>query len=152
MNFAGDVLRFTERVKGLNRQVFTGTVTEVHGSVTEGSPLTGAPGQPVDTTNLIRSFGPTFPAPLVGDVVTNVEYAPAIEDGEVQPHTRQAHTRGPFTRGDGVLVREHQVRAHEVAGYTFSQPYRGGGGPHSVKLTRAGWDRIVDHVVARVTG
>jgi hypothetical protein len=150
MSFRVDVLRFVNETKAKTHRVFVGSVERVHTSVTEGSALTGAPGQPVDTANLIRSWGPEFPEPLVGEVITNVEYAEAIEDGEVETHTRSAHTRGPYARADGTEVAQHSVREHVVEGYTFSQPYPGGGGPHSVKLTRAGWDRIVEDAVKEV--
>ena len=150
MGFADEVRQFAEDAKRKTRQVFTGCVTEVHESVTDGSSVTGAPGQPVDTGNLIRSWGPTFPSPLVGEVVTNVSYAQAIEDGEIRAHTRSAHTRGPYTRSDGTEVAAHEVQEHQVAGRTIN--FRSDvGGAHSVKLTRAGWPKIVDHVVEGVT-
>ena len=54
---------------------------EVERSVREGSELTGAPGQPVDTSNLRNSWAWVRESFLVDVLQTNVEYAPFIEDG-----------------------------------------------------------------------
>lgn len=115
MSFGDDLRLFAAKVEQRQRDVFQSTVLEVKRSVQEGSELTGAPGQPVDTGNLRASWQATFPEQWVGEVSTAVEYAEPIEEG-VGPH-------GPMTLRSAV------------------------GGFHSVKLTRAGWDRIVDHSV-----
>ena len=47
----------------------------------EGSSITGAPGQPVDTGALRASFVDDFVSPTSWRIQTNIEYAPAIEDG-----------------------------------------------------------------------
>lgn len=53
----------------------------VHESIVEGSPLTGAPGQPVDTGNLRASWQQLIDGPLRRRIVTKTVYAPLIEDG-----------------------------------------------------------------------
>lgn len=113
MTFGEDLKLFADKVEGRARRVFVGSVNRVQESVVDGSPLTGAPGQPVDTGNLRASWQQTYPADWIGEVSTNVVYAEPIEEG-VGPH-------GPMTLRSQV------------------------GGFHSVKLTRAGWDRIVNH-------
>lgn len=120
MTFGEDLRLFAEKVATRQRDVFVGATTHVHRSVTDGSPTTAAPGQPVDTGNLLSSWQLIFPEIWVGEVSTNVEYAVPIEEG-VGPH-------GPLTLRSAV------------------------GGFHSVKLTRANWDRIVDEEVTNVTG
>lgn len=62
------------------RDVFLGVTSEVERSVVEGSELTGAPGQPVDTGTLRASWAGTFASPSRWSLSTNIEYAPVIED------------------------------------------------------------------------
>ena len=89
MSFASDLERFALKVETRSRALFTGCVNHVHTSIVDGSAVTGAPGQPVDTGNLRASWIQSYPEDWVGDVTTNVVYAEAIEDG-VGPH-------GPLT-------------------------------------------------------
>ena len=118
MSFADDTRVFAEKMDVRLRGVFVGSVLGVNDSVVHGSPTTGAPGQPVDTGALRASWQVTFPTDLVGEIATNVEYAPAVEDG-VGPH-------GPMTLKSQV------------------------GGFHSVKLTRAAFDRVVEDATRTV--
>lgn len=120
MSFGDDLRLFAEKVDGRHRLVFVGSVVHVHTSVVDGSPVTAAPGQPVDTGNLRASWQQTYPSELVAEVFTNVDYALPIEEG-VGPH-------GPMT-----------LRSHV-------------GGFHSVALTRAAWQQVVDHETTKVTG
>lgn len=86
---AQDLKAWAAKVERNLHAIFLNTATAVRDSVVEGSPVTGAPGQPVDTGNLKSSWVLAFTEPGVAEVSTNVEYAPAIEDG-VGPH-------GPMT-------------------------------------------------------
>ena len=81
MGFADELKAFS--VKATNRlpQVVSATGVLALGSIKVGSALTGAPGQPVDTSNLLNSWELEMESPTVAVVSTNVEYAPAIEDG-----------------------------------------------------------------------
>lgn len=115
MSFANDLNRFTERLERQRRDIFVGVAVAVHDSVVEGSPVTGAPGQPVDTETLKESWTLSFPSATLARVITNVEYAEPVEEG-IGPY-------GPM-----------QLRS-EVGGW------------HSVKLTRAGYQHLVDQVV-----
>lgn len=118
MTFSQELRTFAAKVEQRQKLVFVESTNEVHQSVVTGSEITAAPGQPVDTGNLRASWQQRFVSEWVGETSTNVEYAPAIEEG----------------RGDhGPLTLRSQV-----------------GGFHSVALTRAGWQRIVNVVVSRV--
>lgn len=95
----------------------------VHESIKVGSPLTAAPGQPVDTANLRNSWQYEFDNPenpTKALVATPVEYAEAVEDAV-----------GP--NGPRVYGRKNGI-----------------GGSHSVKLTAAAWPKIVAHEVNRL--
>lgn len=129
MSFGEELRIFGEKAERNIHAVFVGSVNAVHGSVVEGSAVTGAPGQPVDTGNLRASWQETFPEPLVGQTATNVAYAESIEHGQQAPYTTAAGTQvtpGPMTLRSSV------------------------GGFHSVKLTRAGWQDIVRDVAQQV--
>jgi hypothetical protein len=115
MTFSADLLDFARKLKLRNQRVFLTSVTEVDRSIRVGSPLTGAPGQPVDTGALRNSWETTFPTKSTAEVSTAQNYAPYIEDGA------------------GMQLRS------KVGGF------------HSVKLTRAGWQRIVDAMVQQET-
>jgi hypothetical protein len=113
MSFASDLNGFANLVERRTKAAFVMCATEVQRSVVEGSEITGAPGQPVDTGNLRDSWIPEFVSDTHWQTTTKVEYAPHVEDN----------------------VRGVQHRNH---------------GPHSVKLTVAGWQRIVSQVCAEV--
>ena len=97
---------------------FIASTEEVQRSVIEGSEVTGAPGQPVDTGALARSWQPEFVNPALWRITAT----------GVDPQT-----------GEKVGYAEHVE--DNVRGVTFRNH-----GPHSVRLTRAGWDRIVEKV------
>jgi len=99
------------------RNSFVFATQEVRQSVVKGSPVTGAPGQRVDTATLRNSWVAEFTAKWEWQLTTNVKYAEYIENG--------GNDLGPFLLGSGV------------------------GGFHSVKLTRANWDRIVEFAALR---
>ncbi len=129
--FTDALLRFNVTATDRVRDVFYNATEAVQRSIKAGSELTGAPGQPVRDGNLLSSWigeftsDSTWQITATGKSATGepVGYAQEIEDG--------GNARGPFdpSRGDP---------RSEVGGY------------HSVKLTRAGWPRIVEHVAANV--
>lgn len=80
--FSGQLKAFADQAKLRHQAVFVGTVTEIERSIMDGSEITGAPGQPVQTGNLRGSFAPPiFETPTLARVATNVVYAPEIEEG-----------------------------------------------------------------------
>lgn len=79
MSFESDLARFFANTKYKTQAAFINTASAVKESVVNGSPLTSAPGQPVDTGNLKASWQLTFESPTAALISTNVEYAPVIE-------------------------------------------------------------------------
>lgn len=121
-DFADELRQWADETERDARAVFLGTVAELHRSVKTGSELTGAPGQPVDTGNLRQSWQAVFVAPDVAEIATNVVYAPGIEDGVSMKTGNPLTLRSPT------------------------------GGFHSVALTVAGFDKVVDHVTRNLRG
>jgi len=115
MTFDADLDRFAALLKAREKAVFVNTVATVKDSIQNGSAITGAPGQPVDTGNLRASWEASFESAQVATIATNVEYAPVIEDN--------------------------------LRGVTFHNH-----GPHSVKLTVAGFQKIVASEVVKAGG
>lgn len=89
MGFASDMTRVALRVEAATQEQFVNIVNAAMDSIVNGSPVTGAPGQPVDTGNLKASWQEDFESPTAATISTNVVYARPIEDG-VGPH-------GPLT-------------------------------------------------------
>jgi len=79
MSFTEDLRRFELRTLTRSNAVFVNTASAVKASITDGSPITGAPGQPVDTSFLKNSWILDFPAPGVAEITTGCAYAPVIE-------------------------------------------------------------------------
>jgi len=121
VSFQDDLDRFLAKLEQQRRDLFVGVATETLRSIQEGSALTGAPGQPVDTGNLKASWQLLFESETTALIQTNVIYAPGIEDGINMTTGQRLVQRSPV------------------------------GGFHSVRLTRAGFQRIVAAVAQEVT-
>lgn len=83
MSFRDDIKRFVIKVQARPQTVLVGVATRAHRSITgNGSPdpITGAPGQPVDT-GFLRNSWQLEVRPGEAEISTNAEYARAIEDG-----------------------------------------------------------------------
>ena len=133
MSFADDIKRFGAKVDKRAKALHDGVSDLAFSSIVEGSPVTGAPGQPVDTGFLKGSWQPIIEGPLTRLIVTNVAYAPVVED-----NTRTAYD----PRGVQRPPREEFAK-----GGTNRKGPSTVGGNHSVKLTRAAWGRIVEFVM-----
>lgn len=81
MTFSADVGRFIEKVRKRGDALYVNCVSAVGTSIRMGSPITGAPGQPVQTGALLNSWHTTFRGP-VAEISTNLEYAEPIETNE----------------------------------------------------------------------
>ncbi len=82
MSYESDVKRFSVKVTSRVPEVLVGVAQGLHESIVNGSPLTGAPGQPVDTGALKNSWQLVIEPDLSGATIgTNLEYAPVIEAG-----------------------------------------------------------------------
>lgn len=80
MSFASEVAAFAAKAKAREQALFVNVASAVKGSIVDGSAVTGAPGQPVDTGNLKDSWQLTFDDPNTAVISTGVVYAPVIED------------------------------------------------------------------------
>lgn len=80
MSFASDIDRFMNKVERRERSLYNNICDHVRSSVLYGSATTGAPGQPVDTTRLIRSWNIDRPTARRFIFSTGLSYAPTIED------------------------------------------------------------------------
>lgn len=137
MSFADDVRRFSVKIHGQPGEVLEGMVAAMHDSITNGSAVTGAPGQPVDTGFLKNSWQPEVaPDRLSGAVYTNTAYAPVIEY-----NTRTAYDpKGERpARAPGGGANRPSIKSTV-------------GGHGSVRLTLAGADRLQAVVVAELQG
>lgn len=123
MSFAAQVEAFRDKVDQRRRDLFVNTVSAVKGSITDGSPITGAPGQPVDLGALKGSWQDQTIEDFLAQVVTNQEYAEAIEEGQQKP----------YTRADGTTVTPRAMTPRSQVG-----------GFHSVKQTRANYEMLVE--------
>lgn len=125
MSFHDDVMRFVAKLDAADAALLPAVAAEVHNSIVFGSPLTGAPGQVVADVgggNLRDSWQLTFPTPDTAMSATKVAYAQSNEDGIARP-------------GGGPYIQRSAI-----------------GGRHSVALTVAGFQKIVDHVVRQLKG
>ena len=111
---------FERKIEKRTKEIFVKTTEELRDSMVFGSAVTGAPGQPVDTSNLKNDWlaGAKFAGAWFWRMTTNVEYAQAIEEGV-----------GP----SGPMQLQSPV-----------------GGFHSRKMTVAGFQKLVDKVVREV--
>jgi hypothetical protein len=81
MSFDADIKRFELKLEGMATGLLPAVAATAHDSIVNGSPLTGAPGQPVDTGNLKASWQLMFPTPEVAEIVTKSVYAVPNETG-----------------------------------------------------------------------
>lgn len=122
MTIAGDLGRFRERAIRRERAVFHESVFSAHRSIVQGSSLTGAPGQPVQSGALRQSWQISILSPTASRIGSNKKYARSIEDGVSYAH------------GGRPLAIRSKV-----------------GGTHSVQRTAANFDRVVADANARVS-
>lgn len=124
------------QLRGVTSEVFEDVGMEAQRSIVEGSELTGAPGQPVDTGFLKGSFQRFYDSPTKQTIATNVAYAPAIEDG-----TRASYDPRGVQRPKDL-----------TQGGTNRKGPSTVGGSHSVAHTLNGLQRILDVVTKRHGG
>lgn len=81
MSFAADMKREVARIKRIHVAVVEGVEAEAFRSIVEGSEITGAPGQPVASGDLKRSWKMEQETPNRVLIATDKFYAPWIEEG-----------------------------------------------------------------------
>lgn len=134
----GESLRlFAEKMDGRVHDVFIQSASDVHESIKEGSQVTGAPGQPVDTGFLKGSWILEFESDTVAVISTNVSYAPVIEEGVRDAYDPEGVDRPPRS---------------ELGGGTNRKGPSVVGGHHSVAMTRNGWQWIAEAARDKVVG
>lgn len=128
--FEADIQGFIGKLQANSEAGFMRVADEVERSIRYGSPVSGAPGQPVDTGFLRNSWQRVHPAKFQAEIFTNTAYAPVIETG---------------VRGD--FVKEGEMPPPRKLVSAGGTPRRKStvGGPHSLKLTIAAWQRFVDY-------
>ena len=130
MSFADDLKRFAVKTQGKSNALLTNVASGVKESIVNGSAVTGAPGQPVDTGALKASWQLTFESKQSALVSTNIAYAPVIED----------NLRSSFNpRGEMPKPIPGRKPIKSIIG-----------GFHSVKLTVGAFDRIVESKLAEL--
>lgn len=92
--FNAQIASWIKKVDGRTKELFVRTANHVKESIVAGDPLTGSPGQPVDTGNLRNSWQLQFESPRRALISTNVEYAPYIEDGPMYGLTLRSQVGG----------------------------------------------------------
>ena len=80
--FARDLAMFGASIQTRADEIFERVVELSYESIANGSNITGAPGQPIDTGDLRSSFQVKRPRPRYASIVTKKAYAPVIEAGE----------------------------------------------------------------------
>lgn len=100
MSFDGDLGKFTRKVETKSQAVFIGVGEECLRSIVEGSEITGAPGQQVDTGALKGSWQRWFVSPTEQVIGTDSPYALQEEDGITwrgKPIVQHSAVGGPFS-------------------------------------------------------
>lgn len=121
MEFANAVAAFQQKVRARAQAVRHTAVFLTHESITVGSAITGAPGQPVLYGALRQSYQIEILSPTMTRIASAKKYARSIED-----LLSYAHGGTPLTIRSKV------------------------GGGHSIKMTVAAWVRIVEEANRRV--
>ena len=130
MSFADDLKRFAVKTQGKSNALFINVAKDVKSSIVDGSAVTGAPGQPVDSGALKASWQLTFESKQSALVSTNIAYAPVIED-----NLRSSfNPRGEMPEKDALRKLKKSIV----------------GGSHSVKLTVGAFDRLVESKLAEL--
>jgi len=136
-NWDQQIKAFEAKIKQRIKTVHVNVAKKLEDSVrlgtrTDAGRITGSPGQPVDTGYLRNSWQLDFPSELLARLTTNVAYAPAIEEGVRSAYDPAGEDRPP----------EYDKEAARAFGGRSEV-----GGNHSVKLTRAGFEKLVRQAV-----
>ena len=132
MAFSDDMLHFTIHARALTQAAFVNTCSAVLGSIQSGSPITGSPGQPVG------------------------QYGPGYHPGETGGALKASWQLTFPSPTEGLISTDKVYAPMNEYGVTEDgRPYRQlstVGGRASVRLTVAGWTRLVDSETAKLNG
>jgi len=81
MSFSSELRRVAVKAETRTHDIFVATVAAAADSIVNGSPVTGAPGQPVDTGALKASWQTTFESRTQALIATKSAYAIPNEEG-----------------------------------------------------------------------
>lgn len=79
--FVAQLNAFVKKTENVTQETFGRAVSLAHDSITIGSAITAAPGQPVKTGALMRSFQVRFNGRWSALIGSDLVYAPFIEHG-----------------------------------------------------------------------
>jgi hypothetical protein len=128
----GQLGEWAAKLQRLANDVLVNSASAVKRSITDGSAITASPGQPVSTGALRRSWQMEPDGPHAWLISTNISYAPIVE----------SNIRAAFDPSG--------VTPERSPGQRFIKSTVGG--HHSVKLTVAGFPRLVAAEVAKLAG
>ena len=135
MSFGDEIHAFTVSMQAKTETAFANACALTLGSIQDGSAITGAPGQPVDTGTLKASWLLEFQDKDHATITTNIAYAPVIEDNTRTAYNPQGvKPKRPSLKDGGTRRIKSTV-----------------GGHHSVKLTVAAWPKLVTAATNGVT-
>lgn len=80
MSFQSDMDRIRKKVKSRERALYNNVRDHAFRSIRFGSPVTGAPGQPVDKGDLLKSYKVKRLGSRRDEISSPLSYAPIIED------------------------------------------------------------------------
>jgi hypothetical protein len=80
MSFRADMAKHLAKVRAREAALYEACIQHAFRSITVGSPITGAPGQPVDTSALLNSWRLERHAGRTALMFSPLVYAPIIED------------------------------------------------------------------------
>jgi hypothetical protein len=118
--FFNDVKKFVENTKAKERMLHKRTVEHAYRSIRFGSAVTGAPGQPVDTTELLKSWRMVKRANRITDLVSNAPHADIIEHNR-----RGARLRSKVGGFHSVAIT--RMGWHLIVKYEWARVGNGGG-------------------------
>jgi hypothetical protein len=125
MSFSGDIAHFTRKVETEANDRFVRIVTETTRSIVEGSEITGSPGQPVG------QYGPGYHQGYVGGTL------------KASWHTVFESPRSALIASGGLAAAYNRAIEDGVGKFGPLTLRSTVGGFHSLKLTIAGFPRIV---------
>jgi hypothetical protein len=108
MGFRDDIRGFIAEVQVADRATFVAAASLALESIVEGSPFTGAPGQPVDTGALKASWHLDFTESQAA-ITTPLGYAPVIEDDLRSSFDRSGRSAAASAGGTWSRPPTHQV-------------------------------------------
>lgn len=79
--FANQIQLFAGDLEPMTQQIMGKCVSLAYRSITIGSAITGAPGQPVDTAALLNSYVIEWNGPWYAEITSDLPYAHIIEGG-----------------------------------------------------------------------